>query len=126
MGKIKQLGIELVKIKYANNPDKLQKTLKELNKIHVVDKNLHEIKQKILGDYSCEFEKVGKISVCDQIRPTHFRFRNIIDYEAYINSIDEGYDPEDSTFNDYLYMISTRHFNLVNRSQYGNSCAFQH
>ena len=41
---------ELVKIKYANNPNKLQSELKELNKIHVIDKNLHEIKQEKLLD----------------------------------------------------------------------------
>ena len=35
---IKQLEIELVKIKYANNPNKLQSKLKERNKIHVVKK----------------------------------------------------------------------------------------
>ena len=33
---------DLVKIKYAINPNKLQSELKELNKIHVIDKNLHE------------------------------------------------------------------------------------
>ena len=29
--KIQKIEIELVKIKYSNNPDKLQSTLKELN-----------------------------------------------------------------------------------------------
>ena len=43
--KIKQLEILLVNIKYANNPNKLQSELKELNKIQVISKNLHEIKQ---------------------------------------------------------------------------------
>ena len=47
---IKQLEKLLVKIKYANNPNKLQSESKELNKIHVVNKNLHEIKQEILLD----------------------------------------------------------------------------
>ena len=116
----------MVKINYASNPDKIQDTLKELNKNHVVKKTLHEIKQKLLGDYSCEFDMVGKISVRGQIRQTHIRFGNITDYEAYINSIDEGYDAEDSIFIDYIYIIKTRHFNLVNRSQYGNGCAFKH
>ena len=48
--KIKQLEIELVKIKYAKNPNKLQSELKELNKIRVVKKNSHEIKNEILLD----------------------------------------------------------------------------
>ena len=59
LDKIKQLETLLVKTKYANNPNKLQSDLKALNKIHVVDKNLHEIKQEILIDYTIEFEMVG-------------------------------------------------------------------
>ena len=37
--KIKELEVLLVNIKYANDPNKLQNALKELNKIHVVNKN---------------------------------------------------------------------------------------
>ena len=44
--KIKKLGKILVKIKYQNKPDKLQSELNEINKIQVVNKNLHENKQK--------------------------------------------------------------------------------
>ena len=124
--KIKQLENELLKIKYANNPDKLQPALKELNKIHVVEKNLHEISNEILGDYDGEFGKVGKLSVGDQIRETHIRFRNITDSENYIKAIDEGYDAEDAFFSGYIHEINTPHFNLVNRSQYGNGCDVKH
>ena len=45
---------------------------------------------------------VGNLKVGDQIRQTHIRFRNISDYEAYINSIDEGYYDEDAVFNGYF------------------------
>ena len=48
--KIKQLEILLVNIKYANDPNKLENALKELNKIEVIDRNLHEIKNEILED----------------------------------------------------------------------------
>ena len=41
--KIKDLEIELVQIKCANNPNKLQSEFKDLNKIQVLKKNLHEI-----------------------------------------------------------------------------------
>ena len=75
--KIKQSEIELVKIKYVNNPKKLQSQLKKLNKIHVFDKNWHEIKQERLIDYAGEFEMVGNLKIGDQIRQTHIRFRNI-------------------------------------------------
>ena len=122
--KIKQLEILLVRIKYADKPDKLQSALKELVEIQVIDKNLHEIKQEILEDYIGTFEMVGNLKVGDQIRQTHVRFRNMDDFEAYINSIDEGYDAEDAIFNGYIYKIDTPQFNLVNRSQYGNGCSF--
>ena len=123
--KIKELETEFVKIKSANYPNKLQSELKELNKIQVIDKNLHEIKNEILLDYVGEFEIVGNLKVGDQIRQTHFRFRNIDDFEAYINAIDEG-DAEDAIFNCYVLKLDTPQFNKVNRSQYGNGCDFKH
>ena len=122
--KINQLEIEIVKIKYANNPNKLQSELKELNKIQVIDKNLHEIKQEILQEYEGDFEMVGNLKIGDQIRQTKIRFRNISDYEAYINAIDQDYDSEDALFNGYNYKLDTPQFNKVNRSQYGNGCSF--
>ena len=47
---------------------------------------------------------VGNLKVGDQIRQTHIRFRNMDDFEAYINSIDEGYDAEDPIFNGCNYI----------------------
>ena len=81
--------------------------MKKLNKIHVVNRNLHEIKNEISVDYIGEFEIVGNLKVGDRIRQTHNRFRSISDYEAYIISIDEGYDAEDGIFNGYIYKINT-------------------
>ena len=98
LDKIKQIEILLVKIEYANNPNKLQSEMKKLIENQVFDKKLHEIKQEFLQDYTGEFEMVGNLKVGDQIRQTHTRFRNIADYEAYINSIDERYDAEDAFF----------------------------
>ena len=126
LDKIEQLEIDLVKIKYANNPNKLQSELKELNKIEVVDKNLHEIKHEILQDYIGEFEMVGNLKVGDQVRQTKIGFGNMDDFEAYINAIDQDYESEDSIFNGYIYKIDTPQFNKVNRSQYGNGCDFKH
>ena len=124
LDKIKELEILLINIKYANDSNKLHSALKQLNKIQVIDKNLHEIKQEILLDYTGEFEMVGNLKVGDQIRQTHIRFRNMDDFEAYINSIDQDYDSDDSIFSGYIYKINTPHFNKVNRSQYGNGCSF--
>ena len=115
--KIKQLEIPLVNIKYADKPDKLISALKELNKIQVINKNLHEIKNEKLLDYVGVFEMVGNVQIGDQIRQTHIRFRNIDDYEAYIKSIDQDYDSDDSIFNGYIYKIDTPQFKKVNRSQ---------
>ena len=95
-----------------------------MNKIHVVNKKLHEIKHEISLDYEGEFEMVGNLKVDDQIRETRIRFRNINDYEAYINTIDQDYDSEDTIFNGYIYKLNTPQFNKVNRSQYGNGCSF--
>ena len=53
--KIKEMEILLVRIKYAEKPDKLQNALKELNKREVIDKNLHEIKHEILLDFTGEY-----------------------------------------------------------------------
>ena len=79
-----------------------------------------------MQDYVGEFEKLGKLSIGDQIRETHISFRNITDYEHYIDAIDEIYDAEDAIFNGYTYKKDTPQFNLVNRSQYGNGCDFEH
>ena len=121
---MKQLKVLLVQIKYANNPNKLQSALKELNEIQVIIKNLHEIKQEIIQDYTGELEMVGNLKVGDQIRQSHIRFRNIDDFEAYINSIDQDYDSEDAIFNGYIYKLNSPQFNKVSRSQNGNGCSF--
>ena len=97
--KIKQIEIQLVKIKYVNNPNLIESKLKELNKVQVVDKKLREIKNELLGDYGGEFGMIGILSVGDEIRETHIRFKNITDYERYIKAIDEGYEAEYATFN---------------------------
>ena len=89
-------------------------------------KNLHEIKNEKILDYTGEFEMVGNLSVGDQIRETHIRFRNFNDYENYINAIDQNYDSEDAIFNGYIYKIDTPQFDSVKRSQYGNGCDFKH
>ena len=124
--KNKQLEFLLVRNKYTDKHNNLENALKELNKIHVLDRNIHEIKNEILIDYSGEFQMVGSLKVGDQIRQTRSRFRNIAEYEAYIISIDQDYDSEDAIFNGYLYKINTPPFDKVNRSQYGNSCDSKH
>ena len=111
LDKIKHFEILLGKTKYADNPNKLNNALKELNKIEVVNKNLHEIKQEVLQDYNDEFEIVGNLKVGDQIRQTHIRFRNMVEFESYTNFIDEGYDADDCIFNGFF--INSTLLNLI-------------
>ena len=61
----------------------------------------------MLPDYVGEIEMVGNLKVCDQIRQTHIRFRNMDDFEAYFNAFDEGYDAEVAIFNGYIYKLDT-------------------
>ena len=69
----------------------------------------------------------GKLSVGNQIRTTHFRFRNITDYEHYFNAFDEGgYEPDEAIFSGYIGRKDALQFCSVNRSQYGNCCDFEH
>ena len=65
-----------------------------MNKVQVNVKNLHEIKNATLPDYVGEFEMVGNLKVGDQIRQSLIKFRNVADYEAYINAIVEDYVAE--------------------------------
>ena len=101
--KIKQLEIELFKTKYVINPNFLDSSLRELNRTQVIDKNLHEIEKGILRVYTGEFGMAGSIIIGDQTLQTQIRFRNLTDYEHYINSIDSGCNPEDVLFIGYFY-----------------------
>ena len=67
----------------------------------------------------------GDLKVGDQIRQTVTRFKNMDNFEAYIKSINQAYDSEDTIFNGYIYKLDTPQFNKVNRSQYGNGCDFK-
>ena len=79
-----------------------------------------------MSDYVDDFKVVGKLKVGDQIRQTHIRFRNVSNYESYINGIDQDYDSEDALFNGCIYKLDTPQFNEVNRNQYGKGCDFEH
>ena len=124
LDKIKQLEILLINIKYVNDPKKLENALKKLNKIHVVNKNLNEIKHEILLDYEGQFELVGNLKVGDQIKEIRIRFRIINDFKTYIINIDQDYDSEDTIFDGYIYKLNIPQFKKINRSQDGNGCSF--
>ena len=88
------------------------------NKIYVNNLNLHEIKDEILQDYTGDFELNGKMIIGPVEHKTNIRFKNMYDFERYINAIDIDYDSEDVTFTGYLYKLYTPHFKVVKRSAY--------
>ena len=89
------------------------------NKIYVNNLNSHEIKDGILQDYTGDFELNGKMTIGPVEHKTNIRFKNMDDFENYINAIDVDYDSEDVTFTGYVYKMNTPHFKVVKRSAYG-------
>ena len=89
------------------------------DKTYVNNLNLHEIKNEILQDYTGDFELNGKMIIGLVEHKTNIRFKNIDDFENYINAIDVDYNSEDVTFTGYVYKINTPHFKVVKRSAYG-------
>ena len=88
--------------------------------------NLHEIKNDILEDYTGDFELIGSMLVGEIEQKTNIRFKNVDDFENYINAIDNsGYDSEDVIFIGWLYKLNTPEFKKVNRSQYGRGTDFK-
>ena len=80
----------------------------------------------ILKNYTGDFEMVGCLVTGDFTKKTHIRIRNNFDYEAYINSINQGYVSDGSIFNGYINILNTPEFKRVNRRKYGNGCDFKH
>ena len=89
------------------------------NKIYVNNLNLYEIENKILQNYTGDFELNGKVIIGPVEQKTNIRFKNMDDFERYINAIDVDYDSEDVTFSGYVYKLNTPHFKVVKRSAYG-------
>ena len=89
------------------------------NKLNVTNLNLQEIKNEILQDYTGDFELNGKRIIGFVEYKTNIRFKNMNDFERYINAIDIDYDSEDVTFTGYVYKLDTPQFKVVKRSAYG-------
>ena len=88
--------------------------------------NLHEIRNEILEDYTGDFELIGSMLIGEIEQKTNIRFKNVNDFENYINAIDNvGYDSEDVIFTGWLYKLNTPEFKKVNRSQYGRGTDFK-
>ena len=79
---------------------------------------LHQIKNEILLDYKSDFELNGLMDIRRVEQKTNIRFKNMDDFESYINAIDVDFDSEDITFTEYVYKLNTPQFNVVTRSAY--------
>ena len=73
------------------------------NRKYVNGLNLHETKNVILEDHTGDFELIGSMLVGEVEQKTNIRFKNVDDFESYINAIDNGgYDSEDVIFTGWL------------------------
>ena len=68
----------------------------------------------------------GRLEIADQTRETHIRFRNLDNFESYIDAFDQHYESENAILKGYTHKINSPKFKLVNRIQYGNGCDFKH
>ena len=81
------------------------------NKTYVNGLNLHEIKNEILEDSTGDFELNRSMLVGEIEQKTKIRFKNVDDFDSYINAIDNsGYDSEDVIFTGCLYRLYTPEF----------------
>ena len=96
------------------------------NRKYVNDLNLHEIKNEILEDHLGDFDLIGSMLVGEVEQKTKIRFKNVDDFESYINAIDNsGYDSEDVIITGWFYKKNTPEFKKINRSQYGRGTDFK-
>ena len=86
---------------------------------------LHEIKKEVLLNYISVFEMIGSMLIGEIEENTIFIFRNVDDFEGYINAIDIDYDSDDVIFTVWLYKIINFQFKLVNRAQSGRDTDFE-
>ena len=82
---------------------------------------MHEIKNELSQYYTGDFELNGKTIVRPIEQKTYYRFKNMNNFERYINTIDVDYDSEDVTFTGYIYNLNTPHFKIVKRNAYVKS-----
>ena len=83
-----------------------------------------KLKIKNLQDNTGDFELNGKMIIGPVEHKTNIRFKNMDDFERYVNAIDIDYDSEDVTFTGYLYKLDTPQFKVVKRSAYGKGTKY--
>ena len=80
-------------------------------KTYVNGLNLQEIKNEILEEYTCAFEKIGSMLIDELEQKTNIRFKNFNDFENHINALDNGcYGSDDVIFTGWLYKLNAPEF----------------
>ena len=77
------------------------------DKIYVDCWKLHESKNKILGGSTGDFEMVGKMLIVEQEQKIIITYRNVEDYETYVNAIDVDSDSADGIFTGWVNKLTT-------------------
>ena len=67
---------------------------------------MNEIKNENLQDYTGDFELIGLMIIGSTEHKTDIRFKNMDDFESYINALDIDYDSEDVTFTGYVSKLN--------------------
>ena len=78
-----------------------------------------------LEDYTYDFELIASMLIGEVEQRTNIRYKNIDDFEIYVDAIDVGYDSEDVIFKTRLSKLNTFEFNKKNRSQNGSGTDFK-
>ena len=92
--------------------------LAEADKSKIKGLNVFEIRDK-LDDDNRGFELVGDITINGIKKKTNMHFKNINDYESYIEKIDEKYDGEDVVFEGDAFQLNQPEFKPIKRSKFG-------
>ena len=86
-----------------------------------IEINLHDIKKKILEDYTGDFELIASMVIGGMEQKTKSRIRNAEGFEIYINAKDVDYDSEEVNYTGWLNKLSIPEFNKTSRSEYRRS-----
>ena len=92
--------------------------LAEADRSNIKGLNVFEIRDK-LDNENRGFELVGDITINGIKKKTNKRFKNMNDFESYIEKIDEKYDGEDVVFEGDAFQLPQPEFKPIKRSNYG-------
>ena len=86
--------------------------LAEADRSNIKGLNVFEIRDK-LDNGNRGFELVGNITINGLKKKTNMRFKNMNDFESYIEKIDEKYDGEDVVFESDAFQLPQPDFKPI-------------